>query len=426
MTASERDPVTGRPSATDVGREAAGPGSSGAGTGQADGAALLRVEELKVYFPIGEGLIFERHVGDVRAVDGISFALARGETLGLVGESGCGKSTTGRAIIRLYEPTAGRILFDGVDITSLDKRGMKADAPADADDLPGSVRQPRPADDRRRDHRRATRHPRRRDEGRAPGTRPRPAVDRRVESGLRRPIPPRVLGGSATTHRRRPGTRARTRPDRRRRADQRPRRVDPGPDHQPAREAPGPSRADLPVHRPRPVGRPPYQRPDRGDVPRPDRGAGRIARPQPGAAPPVHRGAPVCDPHPGPGRRSAPPPDHPEGRRPVAGGPAVRLPVPYPVLAARAAPQPRALHDRGARAADARLRPRGQLSLRRGGRRLGGAAQGDGARRGSRRARPGCRIGHLSRRPRRSHRPGRHRPGWRPIRRRSRPRASGA
>jgi oligopeptide transport system ATP-binding protein len=84
------------------------------------------VDDLKVYFPIREGVIIERHVGDVRAVDGVSFSMRRGETLGLVGESGCGKSTTGRAIIRLYEPTGGRVLFDGVDTLSLDKRGLKA------------------------------------------------------------------------------------------------------------------------------------------------------------------------------------------------------------------------------------------------------------------------------------------------------------
>jgi oligopeptide transport system ATP-binding protein len=89
-----------------------------------EGAELLRVEDLKVYFPIREGLIVQRHVGDVRAVDGVSFTLRRGETLGLVGESGCGKSTTGRAIIRLNEPTAGRILFEGTDLTSLDSRQM--------------------------------------------------------------------------------------------------------------------------------------------------------------------------------------------------------------------------------------------------------------------------------------------------------------
>ena len=86
---------------------------------------LLEVEGLTVHFPIRQGIIIERHVGDVRAVDGISFSLTRGETLGLVGESGCGKSTTGRAIVRLYEPTAGRVLFDGVDITTLDTAGLR-------------------------------------------------------------------------------------------------------------------------------------------------------------------------------------------------------------------------------------------------------------------------------------------------------------
>jgi oligopeptide transport system ATP-binding protein len=86
---------------------------------------LLQVEDLKVHFPIKEGIVFERHTGDVRAVDGVSFSMARGETLGLVGESGCGKTTTGRAINRLLDPTAGRVLFDGVDVTSLDTAGLR-------------------------------------------------------------------------------------------------------------------------------------------------------------------------------------------------------------------------------------------------------------------------------------------------------------
>ncbi len=84
------------------------------------GEDLLRVEDLKVWFPILDGIVIERHIGDVRAVDGVTFSLKRGETLGLVGESGCGKSTTGRAIIRLYRPTAGRIVFDGTDLATLD------------------------------------------------------------------------------------------------------------------------------------------------------------------------------------------------------------------------------------------------------------------------------------------------------------------
>ena len=88
-------------------------------------APLLRVQDLKVWFPITEGMLIERHVGDVRAVDGVTFDLHRGETLGLVGESGCGKSTTGRAIVRLYKPTAGSIEFDGTDISTVDGKRLQ-------------------------------------------------------------------------------------------------------------------------------------------------------------------------------------------------------------------------------------------------------------------------------------------------------------
>src|SRR5436305_9729240 len=80
---------------------------------------LVELEDLRVWFPIRSGIVLDRHVGDVRAVDGVSLTIERGETLGLVGESGCGKSTVGRAILRLYEPTGGRIFFDGQDITYL-------------------------------------------------------------------------------------------------------------------------------------------------------------------------------------------------------------------------------------------------------------------------------------------------------------------
>jgi peptide/nickel transport system ATP-binding protein len=90
-----------------------------------DGTALVELEDLKVYFPLTSGLILDRHVGDIRAVDGVTFSIQRGETLGLVGESGCGKSTVGRAILRLYEPTDGRIVFDGIDITHLKERGLR-------------------------------------------------------------------------------------------------------------------------------------------------------------------------------------------------------------------------------------------------------------------------------------------------------------
>jgi oligopeptide transport system ATP-binding protein len=81
-------------------------------------APLLRVEGLKMHFPIYKGLL-RRQVGAIKAVDDVSFEILEGETLGLVGESGCGKSTTGRAILRLYDPTAGRIELEGQDIAQV-------------------------------------------------------------------------------------------------------------------------------------------------------------------------------------------------------------------------------------------------------------------------------------------------------------------
>lgn len=80
--------------------------------------AILDIKDLKMYFPVTRGLL-RRKVADVKAVDGVTLKLGRGETLGLVGESGCGKTTIGRCILRLYQPTAGQILFEGEDISSL-------------------------------------------------------------------------------------------------------------------------------------------------------------------------------------------------------------------------------------------------------------------------------------------------------------------
>jgi oligopeptide transport system ATP-binding protein len=86
---------------------------------------LLRVDDLKVHFPVMRGVLLKKQVGTVHAVDGISFTLARGETLGLVGESGCGKSTTGLAVLRMQAATAGRIEFEGQDITHYTKAQMQ-------------------------------------------------------------------------------------------------------------------------------------------------------------------------------------------------------------------------------------------------------------------------------------------------------------
>ncbi|MCY3927627.1 MAG: ATP-binding cassette domain-containing protein [Acidobacteria bacterium] len=86
---------------------------------------LLRVEGLKVHFPVTEGVLMRRRVGSVKAVDGVSFELRRGETFGLVGESGCGKSTTALAILRMLEPTAGRIVFGGEDVTAHSQKQLR-------------------------------------------------------------------------------------------------------------------------------------------------------------------------------------------------------------------------------------------------------------------------------------------------------------
>jgi oligopeptide/dipeptide ABC transporter ATP-binding protein len=87
---------------------------------------LLAVENLQKYFPVTRGLIFQKEIAQVKAVDGVNFTLEQGETLGVVGESGCGKSTMARCIARLLEPTGGKIIFEGRDITHLNRSDMRA------------------------------------------------------------------------------------------------------------------------------------------------------------------------------------------------------------------------------------------------------------------------------------------------------------
>ena len=90
---------------------------------------LVEVSDLKMYFPIYSGVL-RRHTGDVKAVDGVSFNILEGETLGLVGESGCGKSTVGRALLRLYEPTAGSVVIGGEDIATLAPEALRKKRPS--------------------------------------------------------------------------------------------------------------------------------------------------------------------------------------------------------------------------------------------------------------------------------------------------------
>src|SRR3954469_5293070 len=110
MTPAETTPVVSK--GTDISSK----NTNGSGV-IARGQRLLDVQGLKMHFPITRGIIFQRQVGAIKAVDGVDFSMVKGETLGLVGESGCGKSTTGRAILQLYRPTDGEVYFEGVDIT---------------------------------------------------------------------------------------------------------------------------------------------------------------------------------------------------------------------------------------------------------------------------------------------------------------------
>src|SRR5882724_12216038 len=87
--------------------------------------ALLEVKNLKVHFPVKHG-VFSRVHAHVKAVDDVSFTIEPGETLGLVGESGCGKTTLGRAIVRLTEPTSGRVLFEGEDLATMSRSELRA------------------------------------------------------------------------------------------------------------------------------------------------------------------------------------------------------------------------------------------------------------------------------------------------------------
>ena len=105
-----------------VGTMTRDPPVAGARTQRGD--VLVSIRGLKKYFPVTEGALIPRTVGHVKAVDGVSLDIRRGETLGLVGESGCGKTTTGRCILQLERPTEGEILFDGVNLTTLDRKSL--------------------------------------------------------------------------------------------------------------------------------------------------------------------------------------------------------------------------------------------------------------------------------------------------------------
>jgi oligopeptide transport system ATP-binding protein len=86
---------------------------------------LVQIRNLKKYFPITQGILVQRQIGAVKAVDGVSLDIRRGETLGLVGESGCGKTTMGRTLLKLYQPTEGKVIFDGIDLAELSDNELR-------------------------------------------------------------------------------------------------------------------------------------------------------------------------------------------------------------------------------------------------------------------------------------------------------------
>ena len=110
--------------------------------------AFLQIENLKTHFPVEHGIIVRRHLGTVKAVDGVSFSLTSGEILGLVGESGCGKSTLGRTILQLIPPTEGAVILAGKNLARLKRDGTARGARRLPDDFPGPVRLAQSAHDR--------------------------------------------------------------------------------------------------------------------------------------------------------------------------------------------------------------------------------------------------------------------------------------
>ena len=245
---------------------------------------LLEVENLVKHFPVGGGM-FSARSGVVRAVDGVSFTIRRGETLGLVGESGCGKTTTGRCILQLERPTSGR----SCSRASTSRRSTRRAAPG-ARRVQVIFQDPysssQSAHDGRPDPRRAAQGPRHRPRRRrARQARVQELLGRSGCSAARAALPARALGRPAPARRHRARARHGALAHHLRRAGVGARRLDPGADHQPARGPAGRLRPDLPLHRPRPVGGAPHLRPRGGDVPRQDR---RDRRPQALYEEPLH------------------------------------------------------------------------------------------------------------------------------------------
>ena len=243
---------------------------------------LLDVRGLQKFFPITRGFL-QRTVGHVRAVDDVDFTVNEGETLGLVGESGCGKTTASRCILRAIDPTGGQILYqtrDGRTVDLADPRAGRAAAAArrDPDDLPGPVRLAQPAHDAARQCRRAAAGER---HGQSPRTRRpggRAAAPGRAAPRIHASLPARFHGRPAPAHRHRARACHQPAPGGGRRAGLGARRLGAGAGAEPAARAAVAPETDLPVRRPRSLGGAPHLRPHRRDVCRPAGRAGADRR----------------------------------------------------------------------------------------------------------------------------------------------------
>ena len=251
--------------------------------GTAPGAPLLEVTGLTKHFPVTRGIIFRHKVGAVQAVDGVTFSVNAGETLGLVGESGCGKTTTGRLLTRLLEPTGGQIIFDGARHHATCRLGKMRPLRRDIQMIfqdPYSSLNPRQTvgTDRRRPDRLQTGQPRGGHRG---------AVQELLELVGLNPehynrYPHEFSGGQRQRIGIARALALQAQADRRRRAGLGAGRLDPGAGGQPAGGPAARARPDLRRDRARPVGGPAHLRPRRGDVSRQarrDRRPGRRCTP---------------------------------------------------------------------------------------------------------------------------------------------------
>src|SRR5712664_3974865 len=310
---------------------------------------ILRVEDLKVHFPVTKGILIQHRVATVKAVDGVSFTIRRGETLGLVGESGSGKSTTGLAVLRMLTPTAGRIIFEGLDIAphkGAELLSVRRRMQMVYQDPYGSLNP-------RMTIRNIVGEPLAVHglDGDKAATRDKVAAliaSVGLLPDMADRYPHEFSGG--------PRHRARAEPANRRRAGIRPRRFDPGAGHQPVHGSAGAPGPYLPVHRPRSGRGAAHLDPHRRDVSRAHRGdrGSRRSLSQPAA--PLHRGTDGGGAGCRSGGRSAPASCRHIRRGAKRAQAAAGMQLPYPLPARHAGVQ-----DRPASAAQHRPGARGRV-----------------------------------------------------------------